>query len=192
MGLIDNTKNIELAITEKNKQEKQKELERKRKQEETENKKRLENDIIREIKIEFDEAIRNKEDIQKYYFNEKYYTLLNNIIREYGKTKNIIDYVTGEQKTKYINQYEIKEIFEKNYFKILKQKENIIKKQNDILLKNNKIIENEKNQKIIAEEAEKQKKIAIFQSIFIVISCIVFFPIAFIILTILATCKSSK
>lgn len=192
MGLIDNTKNIELAITEKNKQEKQKDLERKRKQEETENKKRLENDVIREIKTEFDEAIRNKEDIQKYYFNEKYYTLLNNIIREYGKTKNIIDYVTGEQKTKYINEYEIKEIFEKNYFKILKQKENIIKKQNDILLKNNKIIENEKNQKIIAEEAEKQKKIAIFQTIFITISCIVFFPIAFIILTILATCKSSK
>lgn len=192
MGLIDNTKNIELAITEKNKQERQKELEKLRKQQEKENKKRLENDVIREIKTEFDEAIRNKEDIQKYYFNEKYYTLLNNIIREYGKTKNIIDYVTGEQKTKYINQYEIKEIFEKNYFKILKQKENIIKKQNDILFKNNKIIENEKNQKIIAEEAEKQKKIAIFQSIFITISCIVFFPIAFIILIILATCKSSK
>ena len=53
------------------------------------------------------------------YFNEKYYTLLNNIIREYGKIKNTIDYVTGKQKTKYINQYEIKEIYEKNYFKIL-------------------------------------------------------------------------
>lgn len=192
MGLLDNTKNIELAIVEKNKIEKQKQLEKLRKQQEAEDLKRLENDIIREIKTEFDKAIRNKEDIQKYYFNEKYYTLLNNIIREYGKTKNIIDYVTGEQKTKYINEYEIKEIFEKNYFKILKQKENIIKKQNDILLKNNKIIENEKNQKIIAEEAEKQKKIAIFQTIFITISCIVFFPIAFIILTILATCKSSK
>ena len=192
MGLLDNTKNIELALTEKNKQDKQKQIEKLRKQQEAEDLKRLKNDIIREIKIEFDKAIRNKEDIQKYYFNEKYYTLLNNIIREYGKTKNIIDYVTGEQKTKYINEYEIKEIFEKNYFKILKQKENIIKKQNDILLKNNKIIENEKNQKIIAEEAEKQKKIAIFQTIFITISCIVFFPIAFIILTILATCKASK
>lgn len=192
MGLLDNTKNIELAISEKNKQEKQNQLEKLRKQQEAEDLKRLKNDIIREIKTEFDEAIRNKEDIQKYYFNEKYYTLLNNIIKEYGKTKNIIDYVTGEQKTKYINQYEIKEIFEKNYFKILRQKENIIKKQNDILLKNNKIIENEKNQKIITEEAEKQKKIAIFQSIFIVISCIVFFPITFIILTILATCKASK
>ena len=133
MGLIDNTKNIELAITEKNKQERQKELERKRKQEETENKKRLENDVIREIKTEFDEAIRNNENIQKYYFNEKYYTLLNNIIREYGKTKNIVDYVTGKEKIKYINQYEIKDIFEKNYFKILKQKENIIKIQNKII-----------------------------------------------------------
>lgn len=192
MGLLDNTKNIELAITEKNKQERQKELEIKRKQQEKENKKRLENDIIREIKTEFDEAMRNNENIQKYYFNEKYYTLLNNIIREYSKTKNIIDYVTGEQKTKYINEYEIKDIYDKHYYKILKQKENIIKKQNDILLRNNKIIENEKNQKIIAEEAEKQKKIAIFQSIFIVISCIVFFPITFIILTILATCKASK
>lgn len=192
MGLLDNTKNIELAITEKNKQERQKELEIKRKQQEKENKKRLENDIIREIKTEFDEAMRNNENIQKYYFNEKYYTLLNNIIREYGKTKNIIDYVTGKQKTKYINEYEIKDIYDKHYYKILKQKENIIKKQNDILLKNNKIVENEKKQKIIAEEAEKQKKIAIFQTVFIVISCIVFFPIAFIILTILATCKSSK
>ncbi len=192
MGLLDNTKNIELAITEKNKQDKQKQIEKLRKQQEAEDLKRLKNDIVREIKTEFDEAIRNKEDIQKYYFNEKYYTLLNNIIKEYGKTKNIIDYVTGEQKTKYINQYEIKDIYDNNYFKILRQKENIIKKQNDILLKNNKIIENKKNQKIIAEEAEKQKKIAIFQTIFITISCIVFFPIAFIILTILATCKSSK
>lgn len=192
MGLLDNTKNIELAITEKNKQDKQKQIEKRKKQEEAANLQRLKNDIIREIKTEFDEAIRNKEDIQKYYFNEKYHTLLNNIIKQYGKTKNIIDYVTGEQKTKYINQYEIKDIFDNNYFKILKQKENIIKKQNDILLKNNKIVENEKNQKIITEEAEKQKKIAIFQTIFITISCIVFFPIAFIILTILATCKNSK
>lgn len=192
MGLLDNTKNIELAISEKNKQEKQKQLEKSKKQQEAEDLKRLKNDIVREIKTEFDEAIRNKEDIQKYYFNEKYYTLLNNIIKQYGKTKKIIDYVTGEQKTKYINQYEIKDIYDNNYFKILRQKENIIKKQNDILLKNNKIIENEKKQKIIAEEAEKQKKIAIFQSIFITISCIVFFPIAFIILIILSTCKSSK
>lgn len=192
MGLLDNTKNIELAITEKNKQEKQKQLEKLKKQQETENKKRLENDVIREIKTEFDEAIRNKEDIQKYYFNEKYYTLLNNIIREYGKAKNIIDYVTGEQKTKYINQHEIKDIFDNNYFKILKQKENILKKQNKILLEQYKNIQNEENQKELKEEAERQKKIAIYQTIFITISCIVFFPIAFIILTILATCKSSK
>ena len=79
MGLLDNTKNIELAISEKNKQDKQKQLEKLRKQQEAEDLKRLKNDIIREIKIEFDKAIRNKEDIQKYYFNEKYYTLLNNI-----------------------------------------------------------------------------------------------------------------
>ena len=71
MGLLDNTKNIELAITEKNKQDKQKQIEKLRKQQEAEDLKRLKNDIIREIKTEFDEAIRNKEDIQKYYFNEK-------------------------------------------------------------------------------------------------------------------------
>lgn len=192
MGLLDNTKNIELALTEKNRQEKQKEIEKIKKQKEAENLQRLKRDIIREIKTEFDKAIRNGEQLKNYYLNVKYYDLLNNIIKQYGRTKNIIDYVTGEHKTKYINQYEIKDIYDNNYFKILRQKENIIKKQNDILLKNNKIIENEKNQKIIAEEAEKQKKIAIFQTIFITISCIVFFPIAFIILTILATCKSSK
>lgn len=132
MGLLDNTKNIELALTEKNKQDKQKQIEKLRKQQETEDLKRLENDIIREINIEFEEAARNNEELKIYYLNEKYYTLLNNIIKQYGKTKNVFDYVTGKNKIKYINQYEIKTIYNKHYYKILKQKENIIKIQNKI------------------------------------------------------------
>ena len=129
MGLLDNTKNIELAITEKNKQEKQKQLEKLRKQQEAEDLKRLKNDIIREIKIEFDRATRNGEQLKNYYLNEKYFTLLNNIIKQYGKTKNVFDYVTGKNKIKYINQYEIKDIYDNNYFKILRQKENICKRR---------------------------------------------------------------
>lgn len=139
MGLLDNTKNIELAIVERNRQRAKaeyrrelREQERRQKQEEAENLKRLENDIIREINIEFEEAARNGEELKIYYLNEKYYTLLNNIIKQYGKTKNVFDYVTGKNKIKYINQYEIKNIYDKHYYKILKQKENIIKIQNKI------------------------------------------------------------
>ena len=127
MGLLDNTKNIEIALTEKNKQDKQKQIEKRKKQEEAANLQRLKNDIIREINIEFEEAARNGKESKIYYLNEKYYTLLNNIIKQYGKTKNVFDYVTGKNKIKYINQYEIKTIYDKHYYKILKQKENIIK-----------------------------------------------------------------
>ena len=75
MGLLDNTKNIELAITEKNKQDKQKQIEKRKKQEEAANLQRLKNDIIREIKTEFDRAIRNGEQLKNYYLNVKYYRI---------------------------------------------------------------------------------------------------------------------
>lgn len=185
MGLIDNTKNIELAISEKNKQDKQKQIEKRKKQEEAANLQRLKNDIIREIKTEFDEAIRNKEDIQKYYFNEKYYTLLNNIIREYGKAKNIIDYVTGEQKTKYINQYEIKDIFDNNYFKILKQKENICKKQK-------KIIQEQEQEKAKQQQTQEQTQKTNCNNILKICGIVAAAPVVIIGAALFGAIKASK
>ena len=185
MGLIDNTKNIELAITEKNKKEQQKELEKLRKQQEKENKKRLENDVIREIKTEFDRAIRNGEQLKNYYLNVKYYDLLNNIIKQYGKTKKIIDYVTGEQKTKYINQYEIKDIYDNNYFKILRQKENICKKQE-------KIIQEQEQEKAEQQQTQEQTQKTNCNNILKACGIVAAAPVAIIGAALFGAIKASK
>lgn len=185
MGLLDNTKNIELAITEKNKQDKQKQIEKRKKQEEAANLQRLKNDIIREIKTEFDRATRSGEQLENYYLNVKYYTLLNNIIKQYGKTKNIIDYVTGEHKTKYINQYEIKDIYDNNYFKILKQKENIYKKQE-------KIIQKQEQEKTEQKQLQEQKQKTNYNNILKACSIVAAAPVVIVGAALFGTIKASK
>ena len=185
MGLLDNTKNIELAITEKNKQDKQKQIEKRKKQEEAANLQRLKNDIIREIKTEFDRAIRNGEQLKNYYLNVKYYDLLNNIIKQYGKTKKIIDYVTGEQKTKYINQYEIKDIYDNNYFKILRQKENICKKQE-------KIIQEQEQEKAEQQQTQEQTQKSNCNNILKACGIVAAAPVAIIGAALFGAIKASK
>ena len=135
MGLNDNTKNIELALNEKNKIQKEKELKKAIEAEQKENAKRLKIDVIELIDLYFREAINNKENLQNYYFNEKYYTLLNSIIKQCSNVKKITNMRTGKKQTICLQQKEIKEIFEQNYFRILKQKEILVKKQQEFLKK---------------------------------------------------------
>lgn len=172
MGLIDNTKNIELAITEKNKQDKQKQIEKLRKQQEAEDLKRLKSDIIRELKQYFDDAMEQENDLQKYYLKSYFLDFTNNILENYGNNKT---------KTKNL----IIDIINDNYYKILKNKIAIQKKQLEI-------IEEYKQEEEKKKEKEENNffnfcKIIIYTSFFIV-----FFPLVFIFLIILSLTKNTK
>lgn len=172
MGLIDNTKNIELAITEKNKQDKQNQIEKRKKQEEAENLKRLKSDIIRELKQYFDNAMEQENDLQKYYLKSYFIDFKNNIIENYGNNKT---------KTKNF----IIDIINDNYYKILKNKIAIQKKQLEIM--------EEYKQEEEKKEEKEESNFFNFCKIIIYTSCfIVFFPLVFIFLIILSLTKNAK
>lgn len=203
MGLNDNTKNIELALNEKNKIQKEKELKKAIEAEQKENAKRLKIDIIELIDLNFKKAINNQENLQNYYFNEKYYTLLNSIIKQCSNVKEVTNIRTGKKQIIYIQQKEIKEIYEQNYFRILKQKETLVKKQQEFLKNRQEeterikkeIQEQEEQQRIIEEQKKKEKQektFKILKIIFGIIASIVCLPIGFCLLLVFAACKNSK
>lgn len=203
MGLNDNTKNIELALNEKNKMQKEKEIKKAIEAEQKENAKRLKIDVVELIDLNFRKAINNQENLQNYYFNEKYYTLLNSIIKQCSNVKEITNMRTGKKQTIYLQQKEIKEIYEQNYFRILKQKESLVKKQQEFLKKQQEeterikkeIQEQEEQQRIIEEQKKKEKQektFTILKIIFGIIASIVCLPIGFCLLLVFAACKNSK
>lgn len=194
MGLLDNTKNIELALTEKNKIEKQKQLEKAKREaekikkiEEKENLKKLQEDIKQEITTELEKYldILGIDYITEFYSIKRRRDILNNIIKKYGTIKTQI-WNNGEQTTYCSNKKDIEQIFNDNYYKILKKEENIYKLNDKYLYKKN--MENAEN-----IQPKKQNNFLKYCKIFIyIISFIVFFPLVFIFLIVLATCKSSK
>lgn len=203
MGLNDNTKNIELALNEKNKIQKEKEREKQLARIKKENDERLKYDVIEAIKITFDDVINNNEDLQQYYFNYNYYTLLNNIIKEYSNTKEVQNMATGKTKILYLQQDKIKEIFEQNYFKILKQKETLLNKRQKILIEHEKekqqILqelrkkeEAERIQKEQEEEQKNQRTLLILKTLAYIIIGIICLPVGFCLLLVFAACKNSK
>lgn len=172
MGLLDNTKNIELAISEKNKQERQKEIEKIKKQKEAEDIKRLKIDIIRELKQYFDNAMEQENDLQKYYLKSYFADFTNNILEIYGNNKT---------KTKNL----IMDIINDNYYKILKNKIAIQKKQLEI-------IEEYKQEEEKKEEKEENNFLNFCKIIIYISFFILFFPLVFIFLIILSLTKNTK
>lgn len=194
MGLLDNTKNIELAIVEKNKIEKQKQIEKAKREaekikkiEEKENFKKLQEDIKQEITTELEKYldIVGIDYITEFYSIKRRRDILNNIIKKYGTIKTQ-KWNNGEQTTYYSNKKDIEQIFNDNYYKILKKEENIYKLNDKYLYKKN--LENAEN-----IQPKKQNNFLKYCKIFIyIISFIVFFPLVFIFLIVLSTCKASK
>ena len=196
MGLNDNTKNIELAITEKNRIEKEKEIERRRKeaerkkkQEEKENLQRLTEDIKEYIKAHFEEYL-NKYGIDyiiEFYSVENKNKLKNKAIKEFRTLETFKNEKGLTIKEFYNNEKEIATIFDNNYYKILKQQENIYK-MNDKYLYQKQLDE--------AEQQPKKKKpidwCKVIKYSFLAIAFIVFSPIAFVCLLVLGVCKNSK
>ncbi len=203
MSLNDNTKNIELALNEKNRIQKEKELKKAIEAEQKENAKRLKIDVLSRIKEIFEKEIQIDGDLQEFYFNYKYNEILDNIVKQCSNIKEVTNMRTGEKQTIYLQQKEIKEIFEQNYFRILRQKETLAKKRQEIIKKQQEEFERieeeiqkqEEQQQIIEEQKKKEKQektFKILKIIFGIIASIVFLPIGFCILLVLAACKNSK
>lgn len=195
MGLNDNTKNIEIALNEKNRleQEKQREkaqreAERKKKQEEKENRKKLEKDIQQEIEKEFQRYL----DITGVNYSIEFYSIerkkeiLENLIKKYATIKEFKNKEGQTIKEYCSNKKEIEEIYNKNYYKILKQQENIYKL-------NDKYLYNKQLQEAAEEKQKKQINYTnIIKYTFYTLAFIFFFPIAFVGLVIFAVCKNSN
>lgn len=179
MGLLDNTKNIELAITEKNKQDKQRQIEKRKKQQEKEDLQRLKIDVIREIKYFFDNAAEKGNDLKKYFLKNYYIEFTNNIIKNYGNNK-----------TKIKNQ--IIDIIDNNYYKILKNKIQIQKKEFEILEQEQEEQEQEEAEQKQKEETKRNNVLKIFKIISYILLFIFFFPVVFIFLIILSLTKNTK
>ena len=193
MGLNDNTKNIELALREKNSIQKQKEAERLRKQKEKENVERLAEDIKEAIKTEICRYL----DIAGVTYSIEFYSIkrkneiLQDILATFGTSGTMHLKKEGYKGTEIqfcSNRKEIEKIFNDNYYKILKQQETIYK-LNDKYLYNKQLQE-------FKEEQEQKKSRAdwfkILKYIFYIIGGVVFLPIIFIGFLVLAVCKSSK
>lgn len=189
MGLNDNTKNIEIALTEKNRLQKEREAERRRKQEEKEDLQRLEYDVKECIKREIEKYlnIAGIDYITEFYSNVRKYEILNEIIRILSKKKTVKNMATGKTMTIYTEQRQIKEIFDKNYYKILKEEEKIYKL-------NDKYLYYKQLQEAEVKPIQKQKNdnSIIWKTIGTILLTIFCFPIAFILLIVMATIKKSK
>lgn len=142
MGLIDNTKRIETALTEKNRKEQEKERQKRLKELEKENKERFEKDIIQEIKSEFEKYLNDNgvDYITEFYSIERKNKIYNDILQNYGEpiTTYFINKNTGKTEIKvekYKNEREIKQIFDNNYYKILKEQKDIYEKNEKYLYK---------------------------------------------------------
>lgn len=204
MGLNDNTKNIEIALKEKNRIAKQKEKERKikelqkqREKEKKEDFKRLEKEIQQALGNEFEKyfEIAGAEYVTYFYSIERRTELQNTFIKKFG-----INEIRGNDKQGYlmatINKTEIIDIFNKNYYKILKQKENEYKLNDKYkylqLLEEAEREEQEKAKQpeTTIEKFNRQAKAA--EKIAKIILFIAFFPITIILLVVFGTCKQAK
>ena len=193
MGLNDNTKNIELALREKNTIQKQKETERLRKQEEKENAERLAEDIKEAIRTEFQRYL----DIAGVSYSIEFYSIerkneiLQDILATFGTFGNMELKKEGYKGTTiqfYNNKKDIEKIFNDNYYKILKQEETTYKL-------NDKYLYNKQLQEFKEEPGQKKSGadwFKVLKYIFYIIGGVVFFPIVFLGLLVFAVCKNSR
>lgn len=195
MGLNDNTKNIYIALSEKNKIEKQKQLEkarkeaeRKRKIEEKENYKRLEEEIKGLLIGEFQKYFNicgSSYSIEFYNIHRKT-EILNDCINNLGNYKKQI-WNNGETTEICTNKKEIIEIFNKYYYKILKEQAKIYE-LNDKYKYYKMLEEAEQNNNNSDKEYSKINILEFFK----IILYIIFLPIVFIFMLVFAVCKNSK
>lgn len=203
MGLLTSVNNINYKLEEEKKareeERKAKEKERQKAKEEKEAKERIKNEIEQFLHIEFNENLQKfgSNYVIEYYNINKVHALLGAIWSQYIiekeiKLKNKKTYTTR------IIQYEkfIEDYFYKKYYKILKEEEEIAKKNEEykIYAQLTTPKKEEYQQETPAEPIKKEKHIdfnkinKVINIIFTIILIVLFFPIAILI----AACKNQK
>ena len=173
MAMRENIRNLEAVQNTALTLQQQKEAERKKKQEEKEALKMLEYDVKELIINEFKKYIFviGSDYASNFYLLERKEEILQDILEQYKQNNGYI-----------YKKYDIIEIFNKNYYKILKD----ITRQK---------LEDEKArfwQQVEEVEPLQAKKEFDYRSIFKIIGCIVFFPIVFIIAILYGAMKNQK
>lgn len=130
MGLNDNARRINTALTEANRLKQEREAERRRKQQEKENAERLKKDIKKALTTEFYNYfnIYGVEYVTEFYSIKRKNYILQNILEQFGKLKEIK--LQGQKIIVIENKEQIQEIFNKFYYKTLSEQHQIFKKYN--------------------------------------------------------------
>lgn len=173
MAMRENLRNIEAVQNTALTLQQQKEAERKKKQEEKEALKMLEYDVKDLIENKFKKYIFaiGSDYSLNFYLLERKEEILQDILEQYKQNNGYI-----------YKKYDIIEIFNKNYYKILKD----ITRQK---------LEDEKArfwQQCEQIDTVKEKKQINIGKIFKIVFCILFFPLLFIIAILFGTIKNQK
>lgn len=188
MGLLTSVNNLNYTLQEKEEEKKRKEKERKHIQEEKENINYIKNKILNFLRIKFQEKLYlNSSTVYEFYnINEKD-SLFNEFYNNFGmKESSKIDYEPF-----------MKEFFNNNYYKVLKQVEAEAKKNEEYKIYAQLTTpkeEEEYRQETPIQPIKKEKHVdfnkinKVINIIFTIILIVLFFPIAILI----AACKNQK
>lgn len=199
MGLLTSVNNLNYTLQEKENEKLRREKERIKAKEEKEAKERIKSEIEQFLHIEFNENLQKfgSNYVIEYYNINKVHALLGAIWSQYIiekeiKLKNKKTYTTR------IIQYEkfIEDYFYKKYYKILKEEEEIAKKNEEykIYAQITMPKKEEYQQETPVQPIKKEKHIdfnkinKVINIIFTIILIVLFFPIAILI----AACKNQK
>lgn len=183
MGLLTSVNNINYTIEEQRKQKTLEKIQKQKEKEQKEELKKYKMDLEYYLKSEFDKyyEIAGTSYTFEFYNKDRKAEILNNFF----DTIKIIDPKGFE---KIPHKRELEQHFYNKYNTIL----NKCKKEQEQQEIYNIMTETKKTQTEAEEEEKKNKILNNIKIILIVIACIVFFPIVFIISLILGTCKHSN
>lgn len=195
MGLLTSINNLNYTLQAKEEEKKRKEKEHKHIQEEKENMNYIKNKILNFLRIKFQEKLYlNSSTVYEFY----------NINKKESLFYNFYNNLAMKENTKIDYEPFMKEYFNNNYYKILKQVEAESKKNEEYKIykhittpkeeyKNNYDINNIDNtNNINYKQIKKEKQQKILKAICYTFAGIVFLPLGFILLILYFTCKKQK
>ena len=187
MGLLTSVNNLNYTLQAKEEEKKRKEEEKKRKEEEKENINYIRNKISNFLRIEFQKKLYiDSTSVYEFY----------NINKKESLFYNFYNNLAMKENTKIDYEPFMKEFFNNNYYKVLKQVEAEAKKNEEykIYAQLTTPKEEEYQEETPAQPIKKAKHIdfnkinKVINIIFTIILIVLFFPIAILI----AVCKNQK
>lgn len=204
MGLLTSVNNLNYTLQEKENERLRREKERIKAKEEKEAKERIKSEIEQFLHLEFYENLQKfgSNYVIEYYNINKVHALLGaiwsqHILEKEIKLKNKKPYTTRIiQHEKFIEDY-----FYKKYYKILKEEEEIAKKNesyiyyNAILTQNTEKEEQQQQQEQVQVQYTQAKKQYNYNTIYTILKIIFYIicaPIVILVLILISACKNQK